>query len=103
MKKVHKIYPKKQDINALELTAIVLNKPIITEWDNGQTYKAKTTAKVKSIKTDKIIDFVTWKNLVINQGDVIHSVGKIENSGKAFIGWADYTYIIKKSENLEGR
>lgn len=98
MKKIHKIYPKKQDINALELNAIVLDKPVIVEWDNGIDYKAKTTTKVKSLQTGKIIDFVVWKNFNCNQGDIIHSVGKIENSGKAFIGWADLTTITKRAE-----
>ena len=54
MKKIRKIYPKKAEINALELKAVVIEKPVIVEWDNGFDFKAKTTAKVKSLKTDKI-------------------------------------------------
>lgn len=97
MKKIRKIYPKKAEVNALELKAVVIEKPVIVEWGNGFDFKAKTTAKVKSLNTNKIIDFVVWKKFEIAVGDEIFSLGKVESTGKAFIGWAEQTKIIKRA------
>ena len=93
-----RVHLKQKEMTAQEILGKVLEEPKIQEWDNGFEYKAKTTFKVESLKSGKVIDFVTWKKFNVRIGDTINSVGKIEASGKAFIGWTDMTKIIKRAE-----
>ena len=94
---IKRILPQKAEITALEITGIVLNEPVIKEWTNGNEYKAKTMFKAQSVDSGKIIDFVVWKKFNVKQGDTFKSVGKVEQTQKAFIGWADLTNIIKRA------
>lgn len=96
-KKAKKVNVQIKEINAPEVTAIAIEEPKTQEWDNGFSYKAKTMFKAQSIETGRIFDFVVWKNFNIKKGDTFHSIGKVEESGKAFIGWADLTKIIKRA------
>lgn len=95
--KIRKIYPAKAQVSALEMNCIALAEPDIQEWDNGVEYKAKTVVKVENLNNGKVIDLVIWKNFNVHKGDTIHTVGKLEQTGKAFIGWSEYTTIIKRA------
>ena len=95
--KPKRVLPNNAEVTALDFTGIVLDEPVIKEWTNGNDYKAKTMFKAQSIDSGKIIDFVVWKKFNINKGDTFNSVGKIEQTQKAFIGWADLTKIIKRA------
>lgn len=99
MSKVKKkrINPQKGQIKALEMNCIAIEEPTIQEWDNGFEYKAKTVVKVKSLLTDNTIDLVVWKNFNCHKGDIIQAIGKLEDTKKAFIGWADLTKITKRA------
>jgi len=94
---IKRILPQNAEVTALEITGIVLDEPVIKEWTNGNDYKAKTMFKAQSLDSGKIIDFVVWKKFNVKQGDTFKSVGKIEQTQKAFIGWADLTNIIKRA------
>ena len=97
MSKARKIYPTKAQVKALEMNCIALEEPDIQEWDNGFEYKAKTIVKVKSLASGRTIDLVVWKNFNVHKGDQIQAIGKLEDTGKAFIAWADLTIITKRA------
>ena len=96
-KSKRKIYPAKAQIKALEMNFIAVEEPTIQKWDNGFEYKAKTVVKVKSLSTNRLIDLVIWDNFNVHKGDEIRAVGKLEDTGKAFIAWADITLITKRA------
>ena len=95
--KPRKINISQGELNAVELYAIVLEEPTISEWENGQEFKAKTCVKIQSKKTGKIIDFVTWKKFNVHKGDEIFALGKVNSTNEAFIGWADSAKILKRA------
>lgn len=97
MSKARKIYPAKAQVKALEMNCIAIDEPQLQEWDNGFEYKAKTIVKVKSLVSDRTIDLVVWKNFNVRKGDQIQAIGKLEDTGKAFIGWADLTRVTKRA------
>ena len=97
MSKARKIYPTKAHVKALEMNCIAIEEPMKQEWDNGFEYKAKTIVKVKSLVSDRTIDLVVWKNFNVHKSDEIQAIGKLEDTGKAFIGWADLTRVTKRA------